>query len=363
MAVYAVLGGGNGGQCLAAFLKAKGAEVRLWARSAALVQQLAQMGNKISLSGTQNITSKIDLVTTDLGPATLDADIVFVVLPANAHQDLARKLSQFIKPEHLLVLCPGRTAGALEFFSTFHHQGITRDLMPLIVEMQTLFCACRAVEPGFVKVISMKKKNTFATLPNNRKEEAVAALSGVFENITASDSTLNTSLDNMGAILHPAPVLLNAGCIETRQFFFAHYYQAISPTVACFLEKMDAERISVASAYGIQAISVKKWHEENYGLIGSNLFETLQMNSAYAALDAPHSLNHRYIHEDVPTGLVPISELGKAAGIETPFIDTVIDLSEMLLGKEYRKEGRNLQNLGLNKKKPSDIASIFNKGI
>lgn len=209
----------------------------------------------------------------------------------------------------------------------------------------------------------MKKKNTFATLPNNRKEEAVAALSGVFENITASDSTLNTSLDNMGAILHPAPVLLNAGCIETRQFFFAHYYQAISPTVACFLEKMDAERISVASAYGIQAISVKKWHEENYGLIGSNLFETLQMNSAYAALDAPHSLNHRYIHEDVPTGLVPISELGKAAGIETPFIDTVIDLSEMLLGKEYRKEGRNLQNLGLNKKKPSDIASIFNKGI
>ena len=124
---------------------------------------------------------------------------------------------------------------------------------------------------------------------------------------------------------------------------------------------MDIERLAVAKKYGVEVRSVKQWHEDNYGTKGANLFETLQKNSAYASIDAPRSLNTRYITEDIPTGLVPISELGRAAGVKTPLMDLIIELGSNLLEVDFRKEGRNLSRLGLEGKSINEIKNHLNE--
>ena len=43
-------------------------------------------------------------------------------------------------------------------------------------------------------------------------------------------------------------------------------------------------------------------------------------------IKAPPSLDHRYIHEDIGYGLVPMAELGRLAGVATPTIDLVLTL-------------------------------------
>jgi len=57
----------------------------------------------------------------------------------------------------------------------------------------------------------------------------------------------------------------------------------------------------------------------------------------------------RYLTEDVPTGLVPLSELGRALGILTPHIDNLIDLASEELNIDFRINGRTLDRLGLRK--------------
>ena len=62
---------------------------------------------------------------------------------------------------------------------------------------------------------------------------------------------------------------------------------------------------------------------------------------------APTKLDSRLIVEDVPMGLVPISALGKAAGVPTPIIDSVITLAGALVKQDFWQTGRTLKSLNI----------------
>ena len=51
--------------------------------------------------------------------------------------------------------------------------------------------------------------------------------------------------------------------------------------------------------------------------------------------------------EDVPMSLVPLSSLGQSLGVPTPTIDMIIQLAQLLHGKDYRREGRTVERLGI----------------
>ena len=53
--------------------------------------------------------------------------------------------------------------------------------------------------------------------------------------------------------------------------------------------------------------------------------------------------------EDISTGLVFWSDLGKALGVPTPNIDAIIVLASSLLKTDFYDEGLTLDKLGLDK--------------
>ncbi len=73
----------------------------------------------------------------------------------------------------------------------------------------------------------------------------------------------------------------------------------------------------------------------------------IKFNPTYKDILAPTTINHRYICEDIPTGLVPMSLFGKNLGISTPTIDYFIKEGSKLLDIDFRSEGRTLHKLGL----------------
>ena len=75
--------------------------------------------------------------------------------------------------------------------------------------------------------------------------------------------------------------------------------------------------------------------------------ELCHMSQAHANIMAPGVLDSRLIVEDVPMGLVPISALGRAAGVPTPIIDSVITLTGALVGQDFWKSGRTMESLGI----------------
>ena len=68
--------------------------------------------------------------------------------------------------------------------------------------------------------------------------------------------------------------------------------------------------------------------------------EALQNNEAYREIDAPPTINTRYIFEDVPNGLVPVETVGKEFGVPTPNITTIINMACSVMDTDYRKTGR-----------------------
>ena len=67
----------------------------------------------------------------------------------------------------------------------------------------------------------------------------------------------------------------------------------------------------------------------------------------YYDIDAPNTLHHRYILEDVPYGLVTLETLGNLMRVDTSYTSLIIDLASKLLQIDFRATGRNLKGINL----------------
>ena len=68
----------------------------------------------------------------------------------------------------------------------------------------------------------------------------------------------------------------------------------------------------------------------------------------FLGITAQPQLDHRYINEDVGYGLVFMSRLAKQVGVETPTIDAIIQVTSILMHRDYAAEAlRTPDSLGI----------------
>lgn len=166
------------------------------------------------------------------------------------------------------------------------------------------------MNPAQTRIFRIKNSIPVAALPAHRTPEVVTALRHAFPQFVPGDNVMKTSLDNIGAIFHPAVTLLNAARIESTCGDFDYYTEGITPAVSLVLEAMDNERVKVAEALGFRAMSAREWLYVAYDAAGRTLYEAMRANRGYDGIKAPKTVYHRYISEDVPMSLVPLASLG-----------------------------------------------------
>lgn len=355
----AVLGAGHGGQAMAGHLALMGCPVTLYNRSHDRIAPIEVSGG-IELTGQIEGVGKLDLVTTDIDLAIKDAELIMVVVPANGHAPLAELAAPYLSDGQVVVLHPGRTGGALEFFNTIRSHGCTADV--IVSEASTLIYACRALNPAKVHVFGVKNIIPVAAIPSYRTPEVIAKLNVVYPQFVPGDNVLKTSLDNIGAIFHPALTILNAGRIESTHGEFEFYMDGATPAVARVLETMDKERVAVAAALGIRAMSAREWLYVAYDAPGRTLYEAMQANIGYKGISAPPTTLMRYITEDVPMSLVPISSIGNHLNVATPMIDSMIHLASVIHETDYWAEGRTVETMGLSELSVKQIRQLVLEG-
>lgn len=342
---FAVIGAGPGGLAIAGHLALLGHRVTLFNRTAERITDIRQRGG-VRLTGVVEGTGRIELVTSDIGQALESVKTVIVVVPAFAHGDVAKRCSPYLRAGQTILLMPGRTGGAIEFARVLETMGVDKTVT--VAEAQTILHTCRpGTQEGEVVVFSTKQHIPVASLPASKTDAVLELIAPVFPQFTKAESVLETSMGNVGAILHPAPTLLNVGWIETLRTQFLHYYEGITQSVADFIEQLDQERLAVAHSMGAEVLSVKEWLAAVYGVQGMSLHDAIQQNNAYRDIYAPKTIQHRYVYEDVPTGLVPMASLGKALGVDTPCMDVIIKLASFVCGVDFQAQGRTANKLGV----------------
>ncbi|MCM1141008.1 MAG: NAD/NADP octopine/nopaline dehydrogenase family protein [Muribaculum sp.] len=339
----AVIGAGNGGQALAGHLSYMGHRVRLYDRNLEKVNKLNKT-KTIKLVGALNVEGKIEFASVDIGKVIEGADLIMVATTAVAHHPLASQMVPLLTDGQVIILNPGRTCGALEFKNTLNESGLTSRVY--VAEAQTLIYACRIIKTGEVNIIGVKDRVFMAAYPASDTEYVLNLIKPIFPCFYPAKNILQTSFENVGAIFHPTVVLFNEAAIERGSSFY--FYRDMTDGLARIIEQADKERLSVAAAYGISPISAFDWVSYAYdGVEGLTLCERMHNNPAYYEILAPKTIDCRQITEDIPTGIIPLSELGKTAGVPTPIFDSLISICSVLHNRDFRKEGRTLKRLGL----------------
>ena len=124
---------------------------------------------------------------------------------------------------------------------------------------------------------------------------------------------------------------------------------------------VDAERMAIAAALGVPAAPFLDLFYEA-GLTtkaawdSGSIARACEESAPNRAIKAPASLDHRYIHEDIGYGLVPMAELGRLAGVATPTMDALVRLASLALGIDYWRDGLTLERLGLAGKSPAELS-------
>ena len=152
-------------------------------------------------------------------------------------------------------------------------------------------------------------------------------------------SVLQTGLTNIGMIFHPLPILMNITRIEAKEV--PVLYRRHFPLVATVLERLDSERVAVARGMGVEVPAAFDWLQDRYGSEGNNLYERIQNTHAYRNVYAPTEIDTRYIHEDIQTGCVPVSCLGRRLNIPTDITDASIKWASVVYNCDFYATGRN----------------------
>jgi opine dehydrogenase len=344
---YTVIGAGNGGKAMAAHLALMDFPVTLYNRTPEHIAAIKTRGGieLESYEGGPHGFGQLALVTSDMGEALEQADVIMVVVPATAHADIARTAAPHLRDDHIILLNPGRTGGALEFTQVLRQRTCAADVT--VAEAETLIYASRSEGPTQARIFRIKDAVPLAALPATRTPRVLEALAPAFPRFIDGVSVLHTSLNNMGAIFHPALTLLNAGRIESTGGEFQFYINGVTPSVARVLEALDRERVTVAAALGIRARTGMEWLRMAYDATGTDLHEAIHNQPGYRGIKAPPTLNHRYITEDVPMSLVPIAALGQRYGVRVQGMDSIIRLACIVHQTDYWRRGRTIDKLGI----------------
>ena len=374
MVSLAVLGAGNAGCSLAGEMSLLGFDVSL----AELPQFKANLEAPLKKGGIE-VTgelhtgfAKIDQITLDIGEAIEGRDLIFVTTPAFGHEPVTKACLPYLKDGQCLIY--------ISYFAALRMAKLLKDLgvrtsKVTLAETSSFVYACDRIgkEGAFfmeryqddAKVVIKREKSElpFAAFPATNTPRALRKVKEVLPSVTEARNVLETSIHNVNTVSHPAGVLMNAGWIEHTGGKFSFYLEGQTPAVQRVAKAMDDERVALAGAFGLQEISEEEWDSRMYAkYMDQRTGQVFQERYYKGVYDAPPSLNHRYLTEDVIYGLVPMSSLAKVAGIKTPTIDSIITLASIANQVDYWSEGITLNKLGLQGMSLNQIVEIADQG-
>ena len=315
--------------------------------------------------------AKVDKITLNVEEAIAGRDLIFITTPAFGHGPFTRACLPHLRDSQCLVY--------ISYFAALRMAKLVRDLRvqtkAVLAETSSFAYACDRVGSGGAffmeryqddaKVVIKREKSElpFAAFPATNTSRALGKVKEVLPSIIEARNVLETSIHNVNTISHPAGVLMNAGWIEHTGGKFSFYLEGQTPAIMRVAKAMDSERTALAGAFRLEETSEEEWDSRMYSKYKDKKTGQVFQEKYYKGVfDAPPSLNHRYLTEDVIYGLVPMSSLAKVAGINTPTFDSIITLAGVANSVDYWSEGITLDKLGLENKNVDQIIEFAEQG-
>jgi opine dehydrogenase len=356
--VVAVLGGGHGAHAMAADLMSRGFAVNLFEMPEfeANLRTLFET-RAIRATGVIQGTFTLNLVTSDIDKAIEGVKYILIVTPAFAHDAYATLLRGRVHGDQVIVVYPGAFAGLL-FRSVFGDA----DECPVVAEVNNLPYDARLTGPAEVAVYGRNPVNV-AFMPADQGSGLIDEMRAIhpYEKMYADVLEAGLSIVNPG--VHAGPCVLSITAVENspkRSFFL--YEHGVTPSSCRVNVQIDNERKEIGRRFGYTLTPIEDFTGLRPGYTWQELYMSMHGNISLTPISGPHTIDSRYFTEDAPYGLVPWSHIAKAVGVPTPVIDSVVNIYNVVHEKDWWREGRSADDLGLSGLSVPQIKSYVKTG-
>lgn len=368
-----ILGGGNIGHTMAADLSLSGYDVNFYehprfedAFKGTLEKGVVEIEDQET--GRREL-ARIHKVTTNMKEAISDVNLILMAIPSFGQELFFNTMIPYLKDGQVVVLMTGNL-GSLRLRKLLSEQ--TSGLNITICETNTMPYGARLSGPAKVTVLFVyssgptwlgskaasgdsSKKFCVSALPAKETKGALDEFLKFYPFYYPTKNVLVTALNNVNPVVHPAASVLNAGRIEYANLYlkcdFRLHREGHTPSVQRVEMAIFDEVASLIRAIGGKEIPSRTRTKE--------YFERCQ---THPTAIQPRTLKDRYITEDLPYGLVTMSQLGDKLGVATPVMDAIIEIASVLNEEDYRKIGRNLESIGLDKLNKEQIINFVEGG-
>lgn len=335
-----IAGCGGIGLASAAWLAAQGHAVRLWAPRGGDLPAL----RRGPLQATGVFEACVPVTVAD-SPAALchGAELLIIAVPANGHQAVADAL--------LPALCSGQSVlvSSMASLSSLYlfEQAASRGLDLTVASLGTTVLTARREAADRVRVMTRRERLGVSALPRTRTDAVLALCGRLFgEHFEAHDNVLATALTNINPVAHGPLALFNWTRIEHAEVW--PQYHHMTPRVAAVIERLDAERLALARAFGITVRTIEAHFAQSFGTTAERLADiAAELHAKRGGPPGPSAVDTRFLAEDMPYGLVFALALGQIAGVPMPATRTVVDAASLITGQDFAQGNGLLGPLGL----------------
>ena len=339
---YGIIGAGSTGKAAAAWLHQAGCPALVWDRSPRKRADLAQSG----LLATGKVEGQLPVETTDtLEELAARCDILLIQTLAEGHRPVAEGLAGHLRPGQILLVtncCWGAVEFDMELGAEAERKGCP------IGETGGQLILCSSPAPDAVYLKTVKKSMGLACVRPEDTAGVLERLAPVFPQLCPAANVLETSLNNSNPISHGPLALFNITRMENGEDFLL-FGTGVTPRVASFMEKIDRERVAVVRACGVSAPTELEMLNSFWPEPQESLYNVLHNTPAYSVTKGPRTLDHRYLTEDLPYGLVPYVRLGRKLGVETPCLEALIGMFGLYMDQDYFQQGPEVEQLDLSR--------------
>ncbi len=344
----AVIGGGPIGCATAAYLKAAGHHPVLWSPT---LSNLPVDGGKASFScaGALSASFEIPLLAS---PAELaEYDTVIVCLPANAYAAVLAPLNDTWRDGQTIIVSGALSLSPLWLLEAAQSRGSKIQ----VVGWGTTITTAHFLQRGQLHVNPMRKRIDMAALGHSSPEAAQSLCQHLLgDRFTLADNLLLPTLANINPIAHAAEVIPNLSRMDKGEAW--PLFGCFTQTVARLAAQLDRERLAIAATLGCMLPTLEQHYINSYHLEAGSL-ETLAraIHEQGMGPNGPSRLEHRYVLEDAPFGLVFTESLGRIAAVPTPVLSACITLLQVFYERDFRSENFLVDALALKTAEPVSL--------
>ena len=323
-----IVGAGSIGLACAAWLSHRGYQVTIWSPRGGGAQTARD--EPITATGVLEGSFRISYADSAQELAA-GADVVLIAVSANGHRTVMDALLPHLRSKQLVIVSSMASLSSLYLFE----RTLARGLSIGVASFGSTVLTARRKSPTHVDVMTQRKSLGVACLPHDRLQEVLDACTELFgTSFKAEDNCLLSTLTNTAAIAHVPLALFNWTRIERGEAWPQYHY--LTPRVAAFMERLDAERSAVAGAFGLNLASMGQQLSRSTGVQAERLADiAAALHTKRGGPPGPTDVQTRYLAEDVPYGLVFQLALGDLAQVPMPATRATVAMAELISGENF----------------------------